>query len=48
MLINRALFVSQMLSLFSKTNSAYIQIPLIGPHDKTFKISQRKLKIGEK
>ena len=28
MLINRALFVSQMLSLFSRTNPAYIKIYL--------------------
>ena len=60
-LINGALFVSQMSSLFSRTNPAYIEVSLKkiyaslklfkkfnGLHDKAFKISQRKLKMGEK
>ena len=56
MLINRALFVNQMLPLFSTTNSVYIQISSMGIYanlinwnaDKAFKISERKPKMGEK
>ena len=51
-LINRALFVSQMLSLFSRTNSAYVQISLKEIHAslqlfKMFKFHTKKLKMGE-
>ena len=51
-LINGALFVSQMLSLFSRTNSAYVQISLKEIHAslqlfKKFKISTITKKIFE-
>ena len=56
MLINRVLFASQMLPLFSRTNPVYIQRASIGIYanlinwtaDKAFKISERKPNMGEK